>query len=184
MKQNRFNSNHGFDVFESIISHRRGEVDFSHKKSYKDTQSNMFPELEYMVVCKLILVDEIYSFVKLLCLNQERHQLQAYNQLYLVIEHFKIIDSCRNFVSFLVTNNEQIASNIEKNFSFERILNHTVNFESFKIDLVIIDEHNDLVGKYDEIKYDLYLSSKYSKNKKRLINLLIYCGILLMKSGY
>lgn len=63
LDRNSFNNNQGFEVFESIISHRRKEVDFSHKRSYKEEGNSMFNELEYLVVCKLILVDEIYSLL-------------------------------------------------------------------------------------------------------------------------
>ena len=73
MKQNRFNSGKDFDMFEDIISNRRGEIDFSHKQSYTNPEDKMFKELEYLVVCKLILVDEIYALMKLICRNQERH---------------------------------------------------------------------------------------------------------------
>jgi hypothetical protein len=56
-------------VFENIINQRRTEVDFSYKRGYQKGDNKITQQLEYLVVCKMILVDEIYALMKLICLN-------------------------------------------------------------------------------------------------------------------
>lgn len=158
---------------------------FERAQQGEDQQKEQQVALEYFVRCKLDLTNEIYTLLTIMCQDQEYIQLEAYNNLHLVIEHFKRIDSCRKYVACLITNNESIAHSLENDFNYERIMSFLPKENTYKIDLVVVDNTNEFVHDFDRMKKDLHFSkSRTTNGKKRVINLLVYCGILLIKSDF
>lgn len=122
--------------------------------------------------------------MRLVCFEQPRHQLEAWSNLHLLVENFKAVDSCRDFVAFLVGSNRKIAADLQKNFDLTRILDINTDFRRFDIDLVFVDPNRQFQEDYNELRKEAYLEKVYSSHKKKVINILVYAGVLLLKSGF
>lgn len=119
-------------------------------------------EMHYLLICKMMLSDEIYNLMSDVCKGVDRHQIEAFHHLNLYIEQFAYLDSCRNFISSLIKNNQKIAIELKKNFNFQRIENMLIDENKYQIDLVVSDPHNDLTKNFEKIQVELFRSKRHN----------------------
>ena len=138
-----------FYALASKVNYRDGE---------KGNEAEIMADIQYLASCKILLADEIYGLMTEICQGEQRHQLEAYQNFKLFIDHFRYLDSCRKFLAFLIQHNYRVSSDLQRNLNFKRIQRQMFDGNRVKIDLVIMDSSNKLVDDQKRIKYEIFKS--------------------------
>lgn len=123
-------------------------------------------KVELLLQSKERLANQIYKLLEELCTGFHDNQIRSFDSLNIMIEHFIYLESCRNFIAFLIYDNPTISNRLLHDINGERLVESLYKAEKTVIDIVLKDESSNLIKDFkamrEEIMRDNQVAHKVS----------------------